>query len=160
MQQQPFDPSDIQAGRKSALQYIARRDYCSSELRAKLRQHGYDPDTAATVVSALEQDRIIDEEKYIENFIHAQASRGQGPSKISSKLRSLGLRHELVGRLIEETQDWVAHARTVRKKKFGSTLPWVHGDKVRQMRFLQYRGFTSAQIRQALDENADIKIVI
>jgi regulatory protein len=45
--------------------------------------------------------------------------------------------------------DWAAEARTVREKRFGSDQPADYKDRARQSRFLQYRGFSSEQIRQA-----------
>lgn len=138
------------AGRKSAMQYMARRDYTSSELRSKLRQHGYDANTAAVVVAELEEENILNERRYVEHFISYQMGRGQGPGRIAARLRSLGVKSELISEMFAEGQDWVAHAREVRRKKYGDVLPWVHGDKQRQSRFLQQRGFTTSQIRQAL----------
>jgi regulatory protein len=150
----PSEPTDAQAARNSALQYIARRDYSGGQLRLKLRQYGYDAATAAAVVAQLEEDDILNEERYIEHFISYQKGRAQGPIRINAKLRGLGLKQELIGPLIEAT-DWVAHAREIRQKKFGDALPRIHGDKQRQTRYLQARGFTGAQIRQVLTEEPD-----
>jgi regulatory protein len=110
------------------------------------------------VVAALEQNKILDERQYIEHFISYQAGRGQGPNRIGRKLRTLGLDFEQVGELLEAGQDWVSRAREVRRKKFGAVLPMVREDRLRQSSFLHYRGFTTAQIREALKENVDIDV--
>jgi regulatory protein len=39
----------------------------------------------------------------------------------------------------------------VRRKRFGDEPPQDYKERARQSRFLQYRGFTSDQIRQVLD---------
>jgi len=151
----PFDPADKLAVRKAALQYISRRDYCSYELGAKLKRRGFDADTTDTVIASLEDEGILDAYRYIENFMSYQADRGNGPVRISSRLRMLGFSTEDIERSIETGRDWVADARQVCRKKFGPVLSRMHTERVRQARFLQYRGFTSAQISQALDVNMD-----
>ena len=57
--------------------------------------------------------------------------------------------------LSECDQDWVALARQVRKKKFGSDLPADFKEAARQMHFLQYRGFESGQIQRAVEPHGD-----
>ena len=151
----PFDPADELAARKAALQYISRRDYCSYELGAKLKKRGFDADTADSVIASLENEGILNAYRYIENFMSYQADRGNGPVRISGRLRALGFSTEVIERSIETGRDWVADARQVCRKKFGPVLSRMHAERVRQARFLQYRGFTSAQISQALDVNVD-----
>jgi regulatory protein len=43
----------------------------------------------------------------------------------------------------------------VRRRKFGSSPPQSLAERAKQARFLQYRGFTSDQIRAAL--NSDVE---
>jgi regulatory protein len=148
-----LDPTDIQAGRQSALRCVARRDYSSKQLRQKLRDYGYDAATASAVVAQLEEDDILNESRYIERFIGYQIGRGQGPTRINAKLRALGLKQELIAPTLAAT-DWVAHAHEIRRKKFGSALPMHYPDKHQQIRYLQARGFTGAQIREVLSSDA------
>lgn len=149
----PLDPADVHAGRNAALRCIARRDYSSSQLRLKLREYGYDAATAAAVVARLEQDDILNEERYIEHFVRYQKGRGQGPTRIYAKLRALGIKQERIVPILDAT-DWIAHAHETRRKKFGDDLPSLPPDKQRQISYLQARGFTSAQIRQILTPDA------
>jgi len=151
----PFDATDVDAGGKVALRCIARRDYCSSELRSKLKQHGFEPNVAAKVVQDLEQKGILDERKYIENFMTYQAARGKGPVQIRSRLTSLGFSAEVIERFVPEGRDWVAVAREARRKKFGPVLSTIPAERLRQARFLLQRGFTTTQIRQALTISPD-----
>ena len=51
--------------------------------------------------------------------------------------------------------DWLATIRAVRAKRFGAELPRDYPERARQARFLQYRGFDAAQIRAALEFDAD-----
>jgi regulatory protein len=43
----------------------------------------------------------------------------------------------------------------VRKKRFGPELPRDYLERARQARFLEYRGFGSAEIRAALELDRD-----
>jgi len=40
----------------------------------------------------------------------------------------------------------------VRSKRFGDAMPEDFKERARQARFLQYRGFTSEQIREVLND--------
>jgi regulatory protein len=51
----------------------------------------------------------------------------------------------------------VAVAREARRKRFGSAGPADFRERARQGRFLQYRGFSSEQIRAALGPGDDIE---
>ena len=150
------DPKDPQAARKAALQLLARRDYSSVELSNRLRERGFDAATVTTLVEALERERLIDDARYVENFVSYHAARGQGPARIGRELRFLKVDAELIDRFLEEGQDWTSRAREVRQKKFGRQVPETYAGKAKQARFLQYRGFTGAQIRAALGTDVDI----
>jgi regulatory protein len=43
----------------------------------------------------------------------------------------------------------------VRAKRFGPGIPRDYAERARQARFLQYRGFDSAEIRAALELDGD-----
>ena len=66
-----------------------------------------------------------------------------------------GLLRKLAPELLEEAlsgsgYDWLEQAALVRQKRFGRSLPSDMKEKARQLRFLQYRGFTGSQVSQAL----------
>jgi regulatory protein len=52
--------------------------------------------------------------------------------------------------LNERDDDWESHAKNVRRRKFGAEEPRDFREKARQMRFLEYRGFTHDQINAAV----------
>jgi regulatory protein len=45
-------------------------------------------------------------------------------------------------------------AREVRRRKFGATAPRSLGERAKQARFLQYRGFDAEQLRAAFREES------
>jgi regulatory protein len=76
--------------------------------------------------------------------------------RVRAQLRQIGLAADLVEASIAAYPDWIEQVQAARKKKFGAALPAHYPDKQRQSRFLAYRGFTSAQIRNALGFDIDI----
>lgn len=145
-----IEPLDARAARVAALDALARRDYASEDLRRKLLDKGYDSTVVAPLLEALRADKMVDDRRYVENFVAYHAARGQGPLRVRADLRKSGLQGVLVEEYLEAFPDWTAQLRKARQKKFGAGLPNNYADKQRQARFLGYRGFTSAQIRQAL----------
>jgi len=150
------DPTDPHAARQLAVFLLARRDYCSSELRSKLRVKGFADDIVQALIGALQQEKVLDDQRYVEHFVAYHSGRGQGPARIKRDLQALRLPGDLIERAVDSGPDWVARAREVRQKKFGRVLPQAYAEKAKQARFLQYRGFTGAQIRQALGTDIDL----
>jgi regulatory protein len=150
------EPLDARAARASALDALARRDHSSEDLRRRLLEKGYDAQVVAPLLDALRAEKLLDDQRFTENFVAYHAARGQGPMRVRAELR----RHGLQGSLIEESLDafpeWIGQLRRVRQKKFGTTLPDTYADRQHQARFLGYRGFTSAQIRTALGFDIDL----
>jgi regulatory protein len=128
---------------------LARRDFSSGELTAKLREQGFAASAVHSVISDLIEHRFIDDARYASHRIAYQAGRGQGPLRIRRDLAEL----ELDAPLIEEALaawDWAQQAREVRIRKFGLPPPDDWRERARQARFLQYRGFSADHIRSAL----------
>ncbi len=110
----------------------------------------------APLLHALRVEKLLDDRRYTENFIAYHAARGQGPKRVRAELRRHGLEGMLVEECLDAFPDWSLHLRKAQRKKFGATLPITPADKQRRVRFLGYRGFTSAQIRTALGFDIDI----
>jgi len=137
---------------------LARRDHASDDLRRKLLEKGYGPAVVGEVIERLRAEKLLDDRRYVENFIGFRAARGQGPLRVRADLRRLGLADDVVEDGIGAYSDWVAPLRRARQKKFGAKLPTDYADRQRQARFLGYRGFTGAQIRLVLGFDTDIDV--
>jgi regulatory protein len=146
---------DPEAARMAAVALLARRDFASGELRQKLGSQGYDAAVAAAVVAELIEERILDDTRYAENYVAYHSGRGHGPLRIGADLRSLGVPATLVEAALEAGPDWRELARAIRIRKFGAEPPEEWGEKTRQARFLQYRGFSSDHIRAATGADFD-----
>jgi regulatory protein len=152
----PIDPLDARAARAAALDALSRRDHAAEELRSKLLEKGYDVAVVAPLLDALRDEKLLDDRRYTENFVAYHAARGQGPLRVRAELRRHGLQGILVEECLDAFPDWIAQLRSARHKKFGAKLADSLADRQRQARFLNYRGFTSAQIRTALGFDMDL----
>ena len=141
-----------------ALDALARRDHASEELRGKLIDKGYDAGVVAGVIARLFDEHLLDDCRYVDNFIRHHAADGHGPLHVRAALRRRGLEGELVETGIAAFPEWLPHLRAARQKKFGAAPPTQYADKQRQARFLGYRGFTGAQIRTALGFDTDLDV--
>ena len=91
-----------------------------------------------------------------EAFVRGHAGRGHGPIRIRYDLKALGVSAELISAALESEEfDWGDRAANVRRRKFGDLPPTVFAERAKQMRFLQYRGFSGDQIRAAFDSAID-----
>jgi regulatory protein len=150
------EAADPVAARGAAVALLARRDFASEELRARLEGKGFETGVVATTVAELLDERALNDERYAANYVGFGAAHGHGPLRISAELKALGLPAELIDATVKEGADWRALAGEVRRRKFGSEPPAEWSEKARQARFLQYRGFSSDHIRSALDADIDL----
>lgn len=142
--------ADPKEARKKAMDYLARREYGQAELRQKLAAGGFTREAAERAVGQLAADGLQDDRRFAESFVQSRIGRGKGPQHIRAELGQRGLSSGLIDEaLVASGTDWYALAREVRVKKFGKALPVTFKEKARQMRFLQYRGFSSDQVQAA-----------
>jgi regulatory protein len=125
-------------------------------LRRKLLGFGYDSAVVGQLIEQLRAERLVDDLRYLENFVAYHAARGHGPNRVRADLRKLGLQDAQVDACVEAYPDWIGQLQRARQKKFGTSVPSNYADRQRQARFLGYRGFTGAQIRRALGFDTDL----
>ena len=152
----PVEPLDARGARIAALDALARRDYASEDLRVKLLGKGYDAAVVSPLLDALRDEKLLDDRRYLENFVAYHAARGQGPLRVRLDLRRHGLQGPVVEEYLDAYPDWIAQLQKARSKKFGADPPKNYADRQLQARFLGYRGFTSAQIRMALGFDVEL----
>jgi regulatory protein len=148
--------ADPGAVRAAAVTLLARRDFAHRELHAKLTSRGFDADSVTAVLAELTGERLLDDERYAQNYVSFHARRGQGPLRIAADLRKHGLSGESIGAALASGPDWHALALRARVTRFGPKAPASWAEKARQARFLQYRGFSSDHIRTATGADPDL----
>ncbi len=152
----PVESVGARAARVAALDALARHDYSSEDLRLKLLEKGYDASVVRPLLDALRAEKLLDDQRYLENFVAYHAARGQGPLRIRVELRRHGLQGPRVEEYLKDYPDWLTLLKKARLKKFGVNPAKNYADRQLQARFLGYRGFTSAQIRMALGFDVEL----
>ena len=108
------------------------------------------------VLAGLKSAGLQDDARYAEAYARSRIAKGYGPLRIARELSERGLAEELVQQVFASMEpDWDARIRAVREKKFGRPAQMDFTGQARQSRFLQYRGFTSEQIRKVFKKLTD-----
>ena len=132
------------------MRLLAGREHSIEELRRKLTRKGYAPDLIEPVIQKLAGKRLVSDERFTSSFVHHHAKRGQGPVRIRAALRQQGIADAQAEEALRGAEvDWAQLARDVRRRKFGAAVPRSLGERAKQARFLQYRGFDAEQLRAA-----------
>ncbi|PKO85619.1 MAG: recombination regulator RecX [Betaproteobacteria bacterium HGW-Betaproteobacteria-12] len=134
--------------RVRALQLLTRRDYCRAELRAKLTAEAESADELEAVLDRLQEERLLSDQRYAAQRVVARAGR-YGNARLRQELRQKGVGDEEITAALPEGGDESARCRAVWARKFGE-LPHSAEERARQMRFLQYRGFSGEAIRRVM----------
>jgi regulatory protein len=142
------------SARNLAMNWLARREHTLAELRTRLAERDFPPAEIDAALAGLAAEGLVSDERFVESFVAARMRKGQGPVRVRLELQQRGVSPELIDRCLDPRDpEWVRLAREVRHKKFGAAVPADFKEKARQMRFLEYRGFGSAQIRLAMDDD-------
>ncbi len=143
--QEPTDRDKIQ---QTAIRLLARREHSTVELRQKLTQRGFPAELIAEFLQKLADQGLQSDLRFAESYSHARAGKGYGPLRITAELQQRGVAAELIEQgLAKAAKDWLQQASQQRIKRFGRQLPKDLQERARQMRFLQYRGFSHEHIR-------------
>jgi regulatory protein len=136
--------------RAGALALLARREYARGELAAALQRKGYAQEVVAEALSELAGEGLLNDARYAESLVRQLAGRGQGPVRIRQALHEAGISADLIAVAMDAGGDWHALATDTRRRRFGAEPPSDWPERARQMRFLQYRGFSKDHIASAL----------
>lgn len=150
----PTAPLSLTSLRSRALAMLARREHSQFELREKLTELGGESSVIDSILNEFSSQNWQNDRRFTEVFIRYSARKGQGALNIRQELKQRGITDkEMVEELLAE-HDWFDLAQQTRSKKFGEELPTERKEQARQLRFLQYRGFSSEQCWTAL-KNSD-----
>lgn len=142
------EPGDL---RERALRLLARREHSRAELARKLEFVGFAAGEIAPLLNEFEEKNWLSDRRFAESYVADHRAKA-GRIKLGHELRQRGVSDSIIeAALSKEDESELERARKVWQKKFGSA-PRETSDKIRQMRFLQQRGFTSAIIRETLSQ--------
>lgn len=133
-----------------AIQYLAIREHSELELRHKLADKEYSEAEIQAVLTRLIQENLLSNQRFGEAFVRAKTKKGYGYIRISYDLKAKGLTPSQIEQSFEENAiDWDDLIEQVWSKKYSSvnnSFEINPKEKMKQWRFLQYRGFSASQI--------------
>ena len=134
--------------RVHALQLLTRRDHSRAELKAKLAAEAESEEELDAVLDTLQEQRLLSDHRYASQRVVARAGR-YGNARLKQELRQTGISDEDIAAALPEAGDETQRCQSVWARKFGE-LPKSAAERAKQMRFLQYRGFSGDAIRQVM----------
>ena len=145
------DPSSLTQARCSAIEYLARREHASLELRNKLVRKGFEQSVIDCVLIQLRADKLLSDERFVENYVRNRTHKGYGPLRIQHELQKRGIAREWLADVLKiDDAAWITCARFARQKRFGQDIPQAQRELAKQISFLQTRGFTNSHIKAVL----------
>jgi regulatory protein len=140
----------------TGLRLLARREHSVQELCHKLKGRECPADIVEQVTADLVEEGLLSDRRFAEAYVYSRTERGFGPLSIQVGLRERGIGDSLAAAALAElAPDWKASARRQRHKRFSSDAPLDFNARVKQLRFLQQRGFTTEQARAAFSSDVD-----
>ena len=148
------NPRDI---RKKIMDFLSRREHSKKEIYKKMLDKVNSLEILDEEIKKLEQDGILDDERFAEQYLYSLVKRGLGPLRINKYLQEKGVDSHLINTLLKDL-DWQDLAKEVLLKKSKYQIPPKEEDVVKLKRFLNYRGFEYYDIERAfnnlkIDEN-------
>ena len=149
-----------------AIRILAMRDHSEQELRRKLAapvmsKNGPEalnvtPEEVDNVVEWCIENRYLDDERFVRQFIASRSRKGYGPARVRQELKQKGISRETIESAMRECViDWAQLAKEQAQRKYGEPLPTVFAEKVKIQRFLLYRGYLMEDIQEIWRNFAD-----
>jgi|SRR5579862_3971521 len=142
--------------RRDALILLARRDHSQMELTQKLLQKQHSPTQVEVLIADLIQAGLLNDQRFAENYCYWRRLKGYGPLRIKMELENRGVDAETIAEVVQITDNaWLAVAKELWQKRFKPNMTTELKERVKQMRFLQYRGYTREQIERLFYDNKE-----
>lgn len=138
---------------QTAIRLLTQREHTRIELQRKLIKRGFTQDIVEPLLDQLIQKKLLNDQRFAENYIHYRTNKGYGPVRIAAELNQRGVAADLIDELLDHNaENWLHQIHTLKQKRFGKKSPKDFNEQAKQMRFFQYRGFTLAQIRKIFND--------
>ncbi len=137
--------------RVCAMDFLARREHSQKELFSKLCQKGFQSDEVVDTLNQLQCDKLIDDQRFTENYVHHRVAAGLGPLRIVVELKERGISESLIEQTVWQGEiNWSKKAYTVWQKKYRCQERFGSKQYAQQFRFLLQRGYPQDIIREIL----------
>ncbi len=140
--------------RALAFAFLAKREYSKHDLKQKLLQYGADAHEVEQLITELEQENYQSDIRMAGMLVRQQVRQGRGLQRIRQALKKHEIAPELAENELNEI-DWFQEALQLKIKKFGIDIAQEAKEQARQVRFLQYRGFSMDIIMKVIKYNED-----
>lgn len=136
-----------QLAEMKAMEFLARREHTRAELEDKLSKREHSPEAIEIALDSLAERNWQSDSRFAELFIEQRANKGKGPRLVQQELRKRGISSHDSSYAMENTEvDWYQVAARTVSNRF-----MIGADYAKMRRFLEQRGFDSAQARAAID---------
>jgi len=140
--------SELQEAEQDAVRLLAPREHSRLELRRKLLQRDHAPEIVEEALSRLQQQGLLSDERFVEQYIAMRRKKGYGPLRIRQELRERGINDTMIHAWLDARDDeWLVSMKQVVQKKFSVLVDAGYKEQARLARFLEYRGFPGEMIR-------------
>lgn len=137
----PKKPLTGQKLRATAFALLAKREYSKNDLIKKLLSFNASLEEVDALALELEQSHYQSDQRMAGMLVRSQVRQGRGPERIKQALKKHQIETELASEDLQQI-DWFEEALVLKIRKFGEEIVSDPKIKARQIRFLQYRGFS------------------
>ena len=134
-----------------ALDLLSRREHSRKELYIKLTKRFDCKDEINLTLDQLEENNLLCDSRFTEEYVHSRRRKGFGPVKISMELEKRGVKDSLISSEIDKFNDWDKLAELSFKKRFPDGVSKNFKELQKQKNFLTNKGFSFYQIESVLD---------
>ena len=134
-----------------ALDLLSRREHSRKELYIKLTKRFDCKDEINLTLDQLEENNLLCDSRFTEEYVHSRRRKGFGPLKISMELEKKGVKDSLISSEIDKFNDWDKLAELSFKKRFPDGASKNFKELQKQKNFLTNKGFSFYQIESVLD---------
>ena len=130
------------------MDFLSRREHTTKEIFFKLENRVESIDILSTEIKKLEEEGLIDHQRFAEQYIHSRSAKGYGTIRIKQELKQRGVNENIAQPLLNNI-DWNSFAIAVLTKKVHHEYPKETKPVLKLKKFLNYREFDFSQIEQA-----------
>ena len=136
----------------SAVKLLGGREHSRKELQRKLRARFNDTGLIDEVLDRLQQQSLLSERRFAENYVGQRCRKGYGPLRIRAELAERGVSGELITDCLDDAGiDWQEILLETAEAKFGRQAAEDRRALAKRGRFLEQRGFPISLIRRYFD---------
>lgn len=136
--------------RAYAYRLLGRKEYSRAELTQKLQQYADNIDEVHAIVEQMIEYNYQNDERFAQQVFRSQLAKGQGPQRIKQKIQQKSVDLQFIADQLEAT-NWLGEAYALKVRKFGVEITTDPKIKAKQVRFLQYRGYSLDTIFKVIE---------